>query len=273
MTRGSLSAPVLTSTANPRVKAVRALHRAQERRERGLCVLEGVRLVETAASAGAKIQEVFVVPELAAAERTRALLDRLAGAGVPVTPVSDRVLAHISDTETPQGIVAVARIQEQEDGSFAGCTALVIADRLADPGNLGTVVRTAAATGAAVWSCAGSVDLYEPKALRASMGALFLVRHRQRLSPADAAAGALALGLTLVVADARGAVPYDAFDWRRPFALVIGSEAHGVNPVLRQAAESVVHLPMRPGIESLNAAVTAAVLLFEAERQRRGGRL
>lgn len=268
--------PVLTSTANPRVKAVRALHRAPERRARGLCLLEGVRLIETALAAGARLKEVFVVPELAESERGRRLVRSLRERAVPVQAVDERVLRHMSDTQEPQGIVAVAAMQEASQAAFAGCTALVIADRLGDPGNLGTLVRTAAATGAAIWTLSGSADLYEPKALRASMGTLFLVPHRQRLSPAEAIAGVRALGLTLVVADARGPIEYSAMDWRQPFALVIGSEAHGICPELLAAAARVVHLPMAPGVESLNAAVTGAVLLFEAMRQRRmgtGGRL
>ncbi|HEY8417250.1 MAG TPA: RNA methyltransferase [Limnochordales bacterium] len=263
--------PALTSTANPRVKAVRALKRAAERRAQGLCLLEGVRLIETALAAGARLQEVFLVPELADSERGRRLVEALVQRGVPVTAVAERVLAHMSDTRTPQGIVAVAHMQEADLRGFAGCSMLVVADGIADPGNLGTLVRTAAATGAALWSRAGSADLYEPKALRASMGALFLVPHRQRMTPEEIAGAAEALGLALMVADARGPVPYTDADWRRPFALVVGSEAHGVSPELREAAAAVVHLPMRPGVESLNAAVTAAVLLFEAVRQRQVG--
>lgn len=263
--------PVLSSTANPRIKAVRALRRAPERRSRGLCLLEGVRLLETALEAGAWVQEAFVVPELVATPRGGALVQALMNRGVPVTPVTERVLAHMSDTQTPQGVVAVAAMQEAALDAFAGSTALVIADGISDPGNMGTLLRTAAATGAAVWSRAGSVDLYEPKALRASMGALFLALHRQGLTPEEMVAAARELGLALVVADARGPLPYTEADWRRPFALVVGSEAHGVSPAFLKTAAQVVHLPMRPGVESLNAAVTAAVLLFEALRQRRGG--
>jgi len=261
--------PLLTSTANPRVKGVRALHRAPERRARGLCLLEGVRLIETALDAGARLVEVYVVPEFVTSERGRRLVDRLRKRAVPVRPVAERVLRHMSDTQEPQGIVATAAMQEASPEVFAGCTALVIADRISDPGNLGTLVRTAAAAGAGLWATAGSADLYEPKVLRASMGTLFLVPHRQRLTIAEAVAGVRTLGLTLVAADAHGATEYSSMDWRRPFALVIGSEAHGVSPGLREAAAQVVYLPMAPGVESLNAAVTGAVLLFEAMRQRR----
>ena len=263
--------PVLTSLANPRVKAVRALKRPAERRARSLCLLEGVRLIESALEAGAHLEEAFVVPGVIENARGRELVEALGLRGVPVTRVSERVLAHMSDTETPQGIVAVARMQEAGMNVFAGCTMLVVSDGIADPGNLGTLVRTAAATGAALWSRTGSADLYEPKALRASMGALFLVPHRQRLSPEQILEATQALGLALVVADARGPVLYTEVDWQRPFALVVGGEAHGVTPALREAAAAVVHLPMRPGVESLNAAVTAAVLLFEAVRQRAAG--
>lgn len=259
---------MIISVDNARVKAARALSRPRRRRETGLCLLEGVRLIETAVEAGARLDEVFVAPAAHATERGRRLIDTLIARGVSVVDVSDRVLRSMSETETSQGIVATAHIPTVDPDAFAEVTAVLVADRTGDPGNLGTMARTAAATGAGLWTTVGSTDLFDAKTLRASAGAAFLLPFRQRMEAAEVAAQCRRFGHRLVVADARGAIRYDRLDWTPPFALVIGNEAHGVDPTFLEAADAVVSLPLHPGVESLNAAVTAAVCLFEALRQR-----
>lgn len=259
---------MITSVDNARVKVARALHRPKGRRESGLCLLEGPRGVETALQAGAVFGDVFFTESFASSPRGEALLRSFAEAEVETTRVKDHVLERLSDTPAPQGIVAVVRMQPSSSDAFTGCTAVLVADGISDPGNLGTMVRSAAAAGAGLWSTAGSTDLYDPKALRAAAGTSFLVPHRQRLEPEDAAAEAVRLGLRLVVADARGEARIDEFDWRAPFALVIGSEARGPSRSLSKAADARVHVPLASGVESLNAAVTASICLYEAVRQR-----
>lgn len=262
---------MITSVDNARVKAARALSRPRRRRETGLCLLEGVRLIETAFAAGADITEVFVGPPADADERALRLVATLRDAGVPVVSVNRRVLDHISETEHSQGIIATAPMAQTPPNEFRGVSALLIADRIGDPGNVGTMARTAAATGSGMWTTIGSTDLYDPKSLRAAVGTTFLVPHRQRLSPVDVIAHVRRFGHQLIVADAQGALDYYAADWRRPFALVIGNEAHGVDEVFLDAADMTVRIPLQRGVESLNAAVTAAVCLFEAVRRRASG--
>lgn len=259
---------VITSVDNARVKAARALSRPKRRRETGLCLLEGARAIETALEAGAVVRDVFAAPAARTGQRGRALLERLAQAGAAVFDVTERVLQSISATETPQGIVATAVIPAAGPEEFAGVAAVLVADRIGDPGNLGTMARTAAAVGAGLWTTFGSADLFDPKALRASAGTAFLLPVRQRMSVDEVAAESRRTGRRLVAADADGPLRYDQFGWDAPFALVIGSEAHGVDPRLLEAADAVVRLPLAPGVESLNAAVTAAVCLFEAARRR-----
>lgn len=259
---------MITSLSNARVKAARALSRPRRRRETGLCLIEGFRLIETALDACAVVVEAFVTPAARSGPRGARLVARLEQAGAKVYDVSERVLQSLSATETPQGIVAVARIPVVSDQRFADVTAVLVADRIGDPGNLGTMARTAAAVGAGLWTTLGAVDLFDDKTLRASAGTIFLLPFRQRLSPTEVIAACRRFGYRLLVADARGPVRYDQADWRAPFALVVGSEAHGVDPSFLEAADTVVHLPMAPGVESLNAAVTGAVCLFEALRQR-----
>lgn len=259
---------MITSVDNARVKAARALSRPRRRRETGLCLLEGVRLIESAIEADARLDEVFVAPVALTQARGRRLVDELTSRGASVFHVSERVLKSMSATETSQGIVATAHIPSTEPEAFAGVTALLVADRTSDPGNLGTMARTAAAVGAGLWATPGSNDLFDAKTLRASAGAAFLLPVRQRMEADEVISDCRRFGHRLVVADARGAVRYDRFDWTQPFALVIGNEAHGVHDTFLEAADAVVSLPLHPGVESLNAAVTAAVCLFEASRQR-----
>lgn len=260
---------MITSVDNARVKATRALSRPRRRRETGLCLIEGVRLIETALDAGAAIVEAFVAPAARSSSRGARVVQRLMQAGATLHDVTDRVLKSLSATETPQGIVAVARIPVFGEERFAAVTAVLVADRIGDPGNLGTMARTCAAVGAGLWTTVGAVDLFDDKTLRASAGAAFLLPFRQRMAPNDVVTACRRLGYRLLVADASGPARYDQVDWRSPFAIVIGNEAHGVDPAFLDAADQVVHLPMAPGVESLNAAVTGAVCLFEAVRQRR----
>lgn len=224
--------------------------------------------MQTALEAGVVFTDVFVSPPFAESGTGKGLLRELREARAKVTTAEPRVLERLSDTETPQGIVAVAPMQPAPMASFQRDTAIVVADRIADPGNMGTIVRSAAATGAAVWSSAGTTDLYDPKALRASVGTLFHTKHSDRISYEDIIAAADRFHLQLVAADADGCIRYDEWDWKRPFALIVGNEARGVSAPLRAVADAVVSLPLAPGVESLNAAVTASVCLFEAARQR-----
>lgn len=259
---------MISSVDNARVKAARALSRPRRRRETGLCLLEGVRLIETAVDAGAHVVTAFVSPAARDTERGRRLIERLGELDTDVFDVTERVLASISTTETPQGIVATARIPDTSAREFSTMSAILVADRISDPGNLGTLARTAAATGAGLWMTVGSTDLFDAKTLRASAGAAFLLPVRQRLTADNIIATCRRFGLRLFAADAGGRHRYDEVDWRSPFAIVIGNEAHGVDRAFLDAADAVVHLPMQPGVESLNAAVTGSVCLFEAVRQR-----
>lgn len=259
---------MITSVDNARVKAARALHRPRERRQSGLCLLEGLHLVQTGFAAGAQFVDVFITPAFSSSPRGARLVEEMETAGVPVTYAKEHVLQRLSNTETPQGVVAVAHMQQADLDAFSGCTALLITDRVADPGNMGTMVRTAAAVGAALWTGADSTDVYDLKALRASVGTLFLIPHAQRLTQEQIVRGVADVGCRLVVADARGTLRYDEFDWRQSYALVVGNEAHGVDERYVQAAHAVVRVPLQAGVESLNAAVTASVCLFEAWRQR-----
>jgi TrmH family RNA methyltransferase len=256
---------VITSAQNPKIQWVRALQaKGRQRRAEGVCVIEGVRLAEEALASGWPVRLALLGENLT--PRAAALADTLTGSGAPLERVSDRVLASAADTQTPQGVLLVLEVPTlplppQLDFVF-------LPDRLRDPGNLGTMLRTAAAAGVqAVLLPPETVDPFAPKVLRAAMGAHFRLPLRL-LSWPEIGELAAQHALTVYLADAGGGSAHTAADLRRPLLLVIGGEADGASPELRALAHVPIHIPMPGGSESLNAAAAAAILLFETVRQR-----
>jgi TrmH family RNA methyltransferase len=254
---------VITSRANPRVRWVRELQsNPKARRREGLFVLEGVRLLQEAERARAAVRLVLHVERLRPPERR--LLHGLARRGAEVEMVTEPVMRACSDLEAPPGLLGVVEIPSQAVPPAA--TWVLVLDRLADPGNLGSILRTAWAAGVeAVFLTEGSVDPFNPKVVRSAMGAHFglplesiqLPALKERLE-----------GKALWVAQPKDGRRYDAIDWRGASALVLGTEAHGVGAELRAWATGRVHIPMADDVESLNVAAAAAVILFEIARQR-----
>ena len=181
-----------------------------------------------------------------------------------VIVVPDALFATVSATETPQGVIGVFPMPEWEDLRTAPVLA-VVADGIQDPGNLGTIIRSAAASGAsAVLYTHGTVDPYNPKVVRAAAGAHFQVPVRY----ADDLATALT-GSAVYLAEGGSGTPIDQIDWTEPSTVVVGSEAHGAGPEARRLPSTLVSIPMVNGVESLNAGVAASIILYEAFRQRR----
>ena len=259
-----MDAPHITSASNPRVKLARKLQRRRRRQETGLCVLEGRRLVEDAWRAGAAFDVVFVRDDQPSGDLP--WLADLQAAGVPIFLVTEAVMAALSETVTPQGLVALVRTPQLPLPTplrFA-----LVLDRVRDPGNAGALLRSAAAAGVdLVLFGPETVDPFGGKVLRSAMGAHFRipVRACRAWSEVDEWLGA---GMHVYVADVRGRLTYDAVDWTRPAALIVGGEAHGPSPAARSRASSIV-IPMAHGVESLNVAVAGSVILFEAARQQR----
>jgi len=259
---------MITSTHNPRIQWVRKLQdQPGVRRESGAFVVEGVRLVEEALQAGWTPQAVFYTEDLH--PRGQALLAHCLQAGVALDLVSPQVMKSTSDTQAPQGLLTVmplALLPLPAQPDF-----LLVLDNLRDPGNLGTILRTAAAAGVqGVLLTPGSTDPYGPKVVRAAMGAHF----RLPVQSLDWEALRIFLrarqehSLRAYLADVNQGISYTHADFRRPLALIIGSEAEGAGDAASSLADERVHIPMPGGSESLNAAVAAAVLMFEVNRQR-----
>ncbi len=254
---------MITSPSNPLIQEIRRLQRKpRARRQTGRFVAEGVRLAREALAADVLPERVLLAEDAAseAVEVARALARR----GVPVDRVSARAFRAASDTETPQGVLLVLPIRDlplPRRRDF-----LLLADGVRDPGNLGTLLRTALAAGVqGVLLPPGNADPYNPKVVRAAMGAHFRLPLR-RVSWEGVPP--LLNGLQVFLAEAHAGVPCYRADFRQPLALVIGGEARGAGAEARRLAHQAVHIPMPGGTESLNAAVAAGVLLFEVVRQR-----
>ena len=256
---------MITSAQNPKLKLARSLMgRPKERLAARAFVAEGGRLVEEALSAGWPIQFVLITAGLS--ERGLALVKKLEAKGIEVEQVPDGLLNAISETETSQGLLAVldySRLDLPRLLNFA-----LIADSIRDPGNLGTLLRTAAAAGVqAVFLPPETTDAFAPKVLRAGMGAHFrLPIHSLSWDEIRIATEPLKVFL----ADMQGS-PCWQTDFSLPLALIVGGEAEGATPAARTLANETVSIPMPGQVESLNAGVAGAVLMFEVVRQRKLG--
>lgn len=271
---------MITSTQNPKLKLVSGLlGRPKERREAGAFVAEGVRLVEEAFASNWQFR--FALYSASLAERGQALVKQLRAAGVEVEEIEPRLLQSVSETETSQGILAVLSLTNLPIPNLP--TFLLIPDQIRDPGNLGTLLRTAAAAGVqAVFLPPETTDAFAPKVVRAGMGAHFRLpiasmrweeierfidsaSHRV-IESASQRVGESAQ-LNVFLADMEGQSCWEA-DFRRPLALIVGGEAEGASQEARKLANRQVRIPMPGGAESLNAAIAGAILMFEIVRQR-----
>jgi TrmH family RNA methyltransferase len=253
----------ITSLQNERIKYTRSLARRRVRQREGRFLVEGTRLLEEVLRAGIMPTLVFYTEAWAAGpggQRLMASLDPTEGIA---WPVSNAVLAACAGTQTPQGVIAVVPFVDLEPGPGL----VLILDRLGNPGNLGTILRSAEAAGVGhVVLAPATVDAYNPKVVRGAMGAHF----RLPLSHLDWPSIAERVAERHVwLADATGEIAYDAVDWTQSSALVVGSESTGASKEACQLAKGKVRIPMAEGPESLNAAMAATVILFEAARQQR----
>ncbi len=256
---------VITSKDNPKVKRARSLHRRRERYRAREFLVEGVRLVEEAVKKKAPLAEAFISPELELDPRAQALVRSLEEMGIPVYVVAEKILSSIAETQTPQGMVAVCGFVELPLEPSRSPLYLVL-DAVRDPGNVGAILRTACAAGV---DCAfftkGTADAWSPKVVRSAMGAHFALPIRylpsfDELPKVD----------ELWVSEPRCGRAYYDVDWRKSIALVVGGEAFGAGEEARKRATGTVSIPMARETESLNAAVAAGVILFEALRARSG---
>lgn len=261
---------MISSTANAKVKNVAALQKkSKERKEQKLFVVEGRKMVlEVLRDAPQVITEVYVTEEYLSDPGQKAAME-----GVSYEIVTDGVMKAMAETLEPQGILALVRMPEydremlwkKENGLW------IALENLRDPGNLGTILRTAEAAGVTgVILSAESVDIYNPKVIRSTMGAIFRVPHFY-LSDFTAELEKMKNdGATLYAAHLAGTMFYDEPDYCGRSVILIGNEANGLSDEASACANCLVKIPMEGKAESLNAAVAAALMMYEGYRARRG---
>lgn len=256
---------MITSNQNSKIKMVRALlGRAKERREAGMFVVEGVRLVEEAVKGDWKLETVLYDESLS--ERGKSLVSSLKSKRVDVEEISADLMKSLSETETPQGILAILQFSQLPITN--NLNFILIPDQIRDPGNLGTLLRSAAATGVqAVLLPPETTDAFAPKVIRAGMGAHFRVPIRE-IGWNEIQEVCKLAGLQVLVADMNGKSCWDT-NLRQPLALIIGGEAEGASEQARKLANEQIRIPMAGNVESLNVGVAGSVLMLEVVRQRR----
>ena len=259
---------------HPLLRLARALRRSAAAREgEGLYLAEGPHLLEEALAAGAGIEAVLHTPDLAASDEGAALLARCTRLGVRTEEIPDAALAAVTEARSPQPVVSLVRggrrTEQELERLLERVPLALLLDGVQDPGNLGSIVRTADAAGCEVVLVAeASADPLHPRAVRATMGSIFRVAALRE--PAAAALSRLArAGFRLVGADPHGGTDYDRADLSGKLALCLGGEGAGLSEAVRERLHDLVRIPLRPGVESLAVPAAAAVLLFEIARQRR----
>lgn len=260
---------MITSIKNPTVKSVRDLLAHKKHRDQaGVFVIEGVRLAEEAVTAGLEPELILFSNSLS--ERGRDVLDNLKSDNTRIEELDAGLLDRVSATDTSQGLLAVFKqptfpIEDIKEP-------ILVLDQIRDPGNLGTILRSAATFGFhTILLTPGSVDAFSPKSLRAGMGAQFKLAIR-RMPPAeihDLCKRDSKEKLEILLADSSDGKPCWVTNFSQPLCLIIGGEAFGAEPEIKQITDGSVFIPMQPNNESLNAAMAASILMYEVHRQRK----
>lgn len=264
---------MLTSLQNPLVKQVKKLHDSKHRRQTQCFLLEGTHLLQEAASAQWPLETLCYTEAWQAKEPS--LLERLKRLTPRAELVSEGVLAAMTTTVSPDGVMAIARSIPHIPQSSAPIEGLpieelgLVLDGLQDPGNVGTILRTAAAAGVERVLLSGeSVDLENPKVLRASSGAWFRVNAVRCENLLETVQGYRDQGFQVVATTPKADLDYWSVDYTQPTILLVGNEGAGLSEALLAAASAEVRIPLSASIESLNAAIATALVLFEVKRQR-----
>lgn len=257
---------MITSTSNQQVKYLLQLQKKSKlRNEEGVFVVEGLRMFQEVPKD--RVRKVYLSESLFNKKRQELNLD-----GFSVEILSDTVFAHVSDTKTPQGILCIVEQKETtldellkvENPHF------IILDNLQDPGNLGTIVRTAEGAGVhGVLMSRDTVDIYNPKTIRSTMGSIYRMPFLYIEDVVEVLQLFHQKGITSYAAHLNGRRSYDKENYEGGTAILIGNEGNGLREEVAEAADRKVQIPMHGQVESLNAAIAASILMFEVCRQRR----
>lgn len=266
---------IITSVTNPRVKRLVKLRNRRERDGSGVFLIEGFRELTRAVEAGITVDEIYFCPDLFLGGNEEALLEQAVAGGAQKIELSSQAFHKVSYRDRPEGLVGLA---DQFPATLEGLSLstnplILVVEAIEKPGNLGTMLRTADAAGAdAVIVCEPTTDPFNPNVVRASVGCLFLVPLAVATTP-EALAWLSERDIRTFAATPAAGVPHWEADFRRPAAIAIGSEQYGLTGTWLDEAGQRIRIPMAGEIDSLNAAMAAGVVLFEALRQRATGQL
>jgi len=257
---------MITSVSNERVKnIVKLQQKSRARREQNCFIVEGIRMAEEVPAD--RLIQAYAAESFAAKEEHQDLCRKL-----KAEIVSDHVMAAMSDTQTPQGILVVVRRQDiqpetiwQQPGAL-----IMVLERIQDPGNLGTIVRTAEGAGVTgIIMSSDTVDIYNSKVIRSTMGSIYRMPFAYVTDVKQAVIDMKAAGIRTYAAHLSGQNSYDQEDYNGPTAFLIGNEGNGLTEELTVLSDCYIRIPMCGQVESLNAAIASAILMYEAGRQRR----
>jgi RNA methyltransferase, TrmH family len=258
----------ITSRSNERLVRIR---KVRDGKESDKIFIEGLRLAEETLRSNIELIEAVFSSTVADTKRRRKLLDELEGLDINLIEISDELFNTLADTTHSQGVALIA--QRPETGSFERVAKskgdlFLYLHEINDPSNVGAVFRTAEAAGVqAVILSKGSADAFSPKALRAGMAANLRLKLWDKADTGECILWAREQGIRVVAADIKGKRSYVEMDWKSPSLLMFGSEAHGLDDSVLELADEVFNIPMKNGVESLNLAVSAGIIMFEAVRQ------
>ena len=259
---------MITSTANQQMKHLSALmKKSRERKKEGAFVVEGIKMFREATKTS--VISVYVSESFLHQNENRKLLEEYS-----YEILQDSVFRAVSDTQTPQGILAVVRMPKYELKNLlkGDKTHLLILDSIQDPGNLGTMIRTGEGAGiSGIIMNKTTVDIFNPKTVRATMGSLYRVPFFIAEDLTEAIAKLKENGIRLYAAHLKGKMSYDKPDYTKPCGFLIGNEGNGLSDEIADLADNYIKIPMAGKVESLNAAISATLLMYECSRQRRRG--
>ena len=252
---------MITSTSNAQVKnLVQLIKKSKARTEQGVYIVEGIKMFQEAPKE--EIVKVYISQELFEKGNLEECLD-----GISYEVLKTEVFNHVADTKTPQGILCVMKQKQYtlEQLMAGNCPLILVLENLQDPGNLGTMMRTAEG----VLLSKGCVDIYNPKTIRSTMGSIYRVPFLYTEDLMGALDGLHENGIVTYAAHLKGKGYYDEVSYKEPTAFLIGNEGNGLSDEISEKAKQYIKIPMEGQLESLNAAVAAAILMYEASRQRR----
>ncbi|WP_277238298.1 TrmH family RNA methyltransferase [Merdimonas faecis] len=261
---------MITSTSNAKIKRIVQLRKKKKVRDaEGVFLVEGIRMFREIPE---KLLQEIYISESCEEKEGKEIRRRASACGIRPELVSDGVFAYLSDTQTPQGILCVVGqlSYSLEEVADASCPHMLVLDRLQDPGNVGTILRTAEGAGVTGILLDGEcADIYNPKTIRSTMGSIFRMPFYYIQDLEEGIRYLKKRGICTYAAHLEGKRAYDEEDYRKPCAFLIGNEGNGLRPEIADLADTYIRIPMAGEVESLNAAIASAVLMFEAGRQRR----